>query len=259
MSIFEQWVGSDQIQGVDYYRFALWHRTGIWLHKLYTMRQKKVLLLAIPVFCCFMMRPVGGKANVGAPVQMTDTVISPGALKAFEGYYKMEDAYLHITVAGNGLLLEQMWDNRKIPFSPQTALEFINDDHNFPLKFTKAADGTITQVLAFDKDVWIRTKDYKPMVIKEVPLKAGELKTLEGKYTMQTEGGDVAFILIRATDKGIILTQAWDNQEIPFVATSDMDFYCKERRFPLKFTRDKDGKATQVLAFGHDLWKKVKE
>lgn len=222
------------------------------------MRQKNILLLAIPVFCCFMMHPVGGKANMPAQGQITDTVISPEDLKAFEGYYKMDDAYIHISATTNGLVLEQMWDNQKISFSPQTGLEFMNDDQNFPLKFTKAPDGTITQVLAFDRDLWIKTKDYKPVVIKEVQLKSGELKALEGKYVMP-DRGESAFLVIRATDKGLILKQGWDNQEIPFVATSDIDFYCKERQFPLKFTKDKDGNAIEVLAFKRDLWKKVKE
>ncbi len=140
-----------------------------------------------------------------------------------------------------------------------TALEFVNDEGNFPLKFTKAADGTITQVLAFDRDLWIKTSDYKPVVIKEVQLKAGELKALEGKYTAQNGGGDNMFLQIRTTDKGLILKQGWDGQEIPFVALSAVDFYCKERQFPLTFTKDKDGNVTQVLAFKRDVWKKAKE
>lgn len=96
-------------------------------------------------------------------------------------------------------------------------------------------------------------------VIKEVQLKVSELKTLEGKYTMQNDRGEEMFLQIRATEKGLILKQGWDGQESPFVATSEVDFYCKERQFPLKFTKDKDGNATQVLAFKRDLWKKVKE
>ena len=223
------------------------------------MRQRNILLLAIPVFCCFMICSVGGKANELAPGQITDTVISPQHLKPFEGYYKMEDTYIHITADTNGLVLEQMWDNQKISFYPQTGLEFMNDERNFPLKFTKAPDGTITQVLAFDKDLWIKAKEYKPVEVIEVQLKASDLKVLEGKYVMQNDRGDEVFLLIRARDKGLILKQGWDDQEIPFVATSDVDFYCKERQFPLKFTKDKDGNATQVLAFKRDLWKKVKE
>jgi hypothetical protein len=177
------------------------------------MRRKNILLLAIPVFCCFMSRPLGGKANVVAPRQITDTVISPADLKSFEGYYKMDDSYIHISAAANGLILEQMWDNQKISFSPRTGLEFLNVDQNFPLKFTKASDGTITQVLAFGRDLWVKTKDYKPLVIKEVQLKASELKALEGKYVMQNDQGEEAYLLIRATDKGLILKQGWDNRK----------------------------------------------
>ena len=226
------------------------------------MTQKNILLLAAPVFCCFMMRPIAGKANVIAPgqrTQRTDTTIRAQDLKAYEGYYKMDDSYIHISAAENGLVLKQMWDNQDISFEPRTGLEFANDAMNFPLKFTKTPDGKITQVLAFEKDLWIKTNEYKPLVIKEVQLKVGELKALEGKYTMQNDHGEEMFLQIRATEKGLILKQGWDEQETPFVAISEVDFYCKERQFPLKFTKDKDGNATQVLAFKRDLWKKVKE
>jgi hypothetical protein len=205
------------------------------------------------------MPPAIGWANTTVSRQKKDTTISPGDLKPFEGYYKMDDAYIHISVSANGLVLEQMWDSRKIVFSPRSGLEFVNDEGNFPLKFTKAPDGAITQVLAFDRDLWLKTKEYKPLVIKEVHLKTTELKALEGKYKMQNNEGEDVFLQIRATDNGLILKQGWDNQESAFVPTSDVDFYCRERQFPLKFTKDKDGIATEVLAFKRDLWKKVKE
>ena len=223
------------------------------------MTHKNILLLAAPVVCCFIMRPIAGKANAVPPGQRTDTSIRAQDLKAYEGYYKMDDSYIHITAAENGLVLQQMWDNQEISFEPRTALEFANDALNFPLKFTKTPDGTITQVLAFNRDLWIKTTDYKPLVIKEVQLKAGELKALEGKYTIQNGNGEEMYLQIRATDKGLILKQGWDGQEIPFVAISEVDFYCKEKQFPLKFTKDKNGNATQVLAFKRDLWKKAKE
>ena len=223
----------------------------------YTMTKRNILLLAVPVFCCLMMRPIAGKANGVAPGHRTDTTIHVQDLKAYEGYYKMDDSYIHISSAENRLVLQQMWDNQEISFAPRTELEFTNDDLNFPLKFTKASDGKITQVLAFNKDLWIKTNAYKPVIVKEVQLNASELKALEGRYTIQNDRGEEMFLQIRATDKGLILKQEWDGQEIPFIATSELDFYCKERQFPLKFTRDKNGNATQVLALKRDLWKKV--
>ena len=88
------------------------------------MAHKHILLLALPVFCCLMMRPIAGKANAVAQELKTDTTIRAQDLKAFEGYYKMDDAYLHISAAANGLVLKQMWDNQEIAFSPRTGLEF---------------------------------------------------------------------------------------------------------------------------------------
>lgn len=220
----------------------------------------KVLLPSL-LFGILLMHPAPGMA-LGP--NTADTAISPQDMKAYEGYYKFQfekgtDSYIHITATQKGLVLQQLWDGKEIAFTPQSALEFINDDGNFPLKFTKDGTGTITQVLAFNKDLWSKTNDYKPPVTKEVRLDPGQLKALEGKYTFQFDKGQDAFIEIRATDKGLILKQLWDGKEIPFVALSELDFYCKEAQFPLKFTKDKNGTGSQVLAFNRDLWTRVKQ
>jgi len=231
--------------------------------KVYTMN-KNIFVLPALVFGCFMMRSFPGMANGLSPAGRLDTTLRPQELKAYEGYYTFQfqkgtDSYIHIGATENGLVLQQIWDGKEISFTPQSLLEFVNEDGNFPLKFTKESNGTVTQVLAFNKDLWIRTNDYKPPVTKEVHLDSTQLKALAGKYTFQFEKGEDAFIQIRSTDKGLILKQMWDGKEFPFVAVSDLDFYCKEAQFPLKFTRDKNGTAAQVLAFNRDLWNKVKE
>lgn len=224
---------------------------------------KNLFLLPALVFSCLIMRPVPGMANDLRPAGRPDTTILSQDLKAYEGYYKFQfqkgtDSYIHIGATEKGLVLQQMWDGKEISFAPQSALEFVNEDGNFPLKFTKESTGAITQVLALNRDLWTRTNEYKSPVTKEVRLDPGQLKALEGKYTFQFEKGEDAFIQIRATDKGLVLKQMWDGKEFPFVAQSDLDFYCKEAQFPLKFTKDKSGTATQVLAFNRDLWNKVK-
>jgi hypothetical protein len=129
------------------------------LLNLNTMTHKNFLLLAVPVFCCFMMRPIAGKANVAGRGLRTDTIIPARDLKAYEGYYKMGDAYIHISAVLNSLVLQQMWDDKEIAFAPRTALEFVNDDGNFPLKFTKDKNGNATQVLAFKRDLWKKVKE----------------------------------------------------------------------------------------------------
>lgn len=52
----------------------------------------------------------------------------------------------------------------------------------------------------------------------------------------------------------LTLKQLWDGREVVFDAESDVDFFCRQFPFPLKFTRDATGKTTQVLAFDHDVW-----
>jgi hypothetical protein len=229
-------------------------------------------LLCAVLFGCALTAPVfarpmdlsPGHATVLSRAQSVDTTISPQDLKAYEGYYKFQfdpgtDSYIHIAAVGNGLVLKQMWDDKEISFTPESALDFIGDGGNFPLKFTKEPSGRITQVLAFNKDLWTKTTEYKPLVIKEVRLTASELKGLEGRYTFQFQNKEDAYIQIRSTDTGLVLKQLWDNKEIPFVAQSNVDFYSRAAQFPLKFTREKNGTASQVLAFNRDLWKRVKE
>jgi len=234
-------------------------------HQLPTLHLNKYfLVLPAFLFSMFIIHPVPGMANNYLHVGRADTTISPKELKTFEGYYKFQlekgsDSYIHIAATEKGLILQQIWDGKEIVFAPKSAFEFVSEDGRFPLKFTKGSNGAVTQVLAFERDLWTKTNDYKPLVIKEVHLNPSQLKALEGKYTFQPEKGEDAFIQIRATEKGIILKQMWDGKEFPFVAQSDLDFYCKEARFPLKFTRDKSGNAIQVLAFNRDLWNKVKE
>jgi CubicO group peptidase (beta-lactamase class C family) len=100
---------------------------------------------------------------------------------------------------------------------------------------------------------------YKPATKKVVSLTADQLKGLEGKYQFEFRKGETSFIQITAKDNGIVLKQLWDGQEISFLAESDLAFFSIDFPFTLKFTREANGAATQVLALDRDLWKKVKE
>ena len=84
-----------------------------------------------------------------------------------------------------------------------------------------------------------------------------QLKKFEGLYQMQNENPD--FIQFTVKENTIVLKQLWDGNEIPFVPQSELDFFSKEAPlFTLTFTKDKDGRITQALAFKRDLWVKVK-
>ncbi|GGA97820.1 hypothetical protein [Puia dinghuensis] len=234
------------------------HNSQSSLRRLYN----NIFALPALLFSSLLMHSIPATAKDLTPAGRLDTTIHPQDLKAYEGYYRFSgdtNSCLHITATEKGLVLEQEWDGKQISFAPKSALEFVNEDGDFPLKFTKENSGAITQVLAFNKDLWIRTNNYKPQGLAAVRLAPGQLKVLEGKYTFQFEQGKDEFIQIKATDTGLVLKQMWDGREIPFIALSDRDFYCKAAQFPLKFTKDKNGIATQVLAFNRDLWNKVKE
>jgi hypothetical protein len=225
---------------------------------------KLPFVLAAILLSFLILHPSPGIANHHIPSAGPDIALDPQDFKQFEGYYKFQfekgqDSYIHITATEKGLLLKQIWDGKEIGFTPLSSLEFKNEDGSFNLKFTKGGNGAITQVLAMDRDLWIKTNDYERQTTKEVSLAPAQLKALAGRYTFQFEKGQDAFIEIRATEKGIILKQVWDGKEIPFIAQSDLDFYNKEAQFPLRFTKDKSGKAIQVLAFNRDLWNRVKE
>jgi hypothetical protein len=196
----------------------------------------------------------------GLQAQNANTKISTlQKLKIFEGYYQFEgdkNAFLQITAKGDSLILKQLWDNKEFPFHQTAALEFYCDAQSFPLKFKDSA-GNITQVLAFNKDVWNKVKNYNQPIHKEIQLTSGELAAFEGEYKMQ--GGDADDILqISYKGDNLILKQLWDGQEISFKPESSLDFYCQDKLFPLKFSKDKNGKVTQVLAFNRDVWIKVK-
>ncbi|HEV8507028.1 MAG TPA: hypothetical protein VGQ53_16570 [Chitinophagaceae bacterium] len=183
-------------------------------------------------------------------------------LKKFEGYYQFTDdttTYLQITSQGNNLTLHQLWDDKEIRFERKSELEFFNQEYSFPLKFSSDQNGNVTQVVAFDRDLWNKVKNYKPTINKEIYLSSDQLKAFEGKYTFQFDKGQDSYLQITAAADHLTLKQLWDGKEINFVPKSNLEFFCKGQSFPLKFIKDDKGNVIQVLAFNKDLWQKVKE
>ena len=190
--------------------------------------------------------------NYHLPVELK---LTAQALKKFEGNYESKDqkgTFIQISSTGSSLILRQSWDNKKIDFAAASQLGFFaKTGPGFTLRFTTDNAGHITQVLAFGKDVWIRNDNYHPPV--EIKLAAQELKKFDGNYELKDQKG--TFIQITSTASGLILTQLWDYKKIDFAATGQLDFFAKAAPgFTLKFTTDNAGHATQVLAFGKDVW-----
>src|SRR5688572_8649129 len=99
--------------------------------------------------------------------------------------------------------------------------------------------------------------EFKPVTKKIVALTPQQWKSLEGLYELESDK-NVHLQFTSENDK-LILKQSWDGKEITFEAESEVEFFCRDFDFPLKFTKNERGEATKVLAFGRDVWIRVKE
>lgn len=81
----------------------------------------------------------------------------------------------------------------------------------------------------------------------------GPLKAFAGLYKTPDKS---AFIKLTEVNKALVLKQLWDGREFPLKQKSELEFTMADG-VPFKFTKDKDGNVTQILAFGHDIWLKA--
>ncbi|MDQ4139140.1 MAG: hypothetical protein M3142_01320 [Bacteroidota bacterium] len=83
-------------------------------------------------------------------------------LKIFEGSYQLlgnQNAFIKISAYGDQLTLKESWSNNEISFKQTSELSFVATDHpDFTLDFARDQNNTITQVVAFKRDVWVKVK-----------------------------------------------------------------------------------------------------
>jgi hypothetical protein len=228
----------------------------ITLKKLHNRKMLKFVfeLLFVFTICSAVYSVQAGIANKA-------TSFSTLQLTEFEGYYHADtdpDLYLQIMVKNNKLVLKQLWDNREITFDQKSEFYFYNDQQSFPLTFSKNANGEITQVLAFERDTWIKDKNYKPVVKKEITLTAAQMQAFAGKYEMSNNGND-AFLQFTVKGTSIEVKELWSDRVFTIVPESELVFFGKGVYYPVKFSKDKDGITTQALIFNKDIWVKVKD
>ena len=92
-------------------------------------------------------------------------------MKKFEGYYQFTNdtsSYLQITSQGNNLILYQLWDGKEISFERKSELEFLNEEHSFPLNLAELIVAIITQqTTAFNNIInWYKVKTDKLVLNK---------------------------------------------------------------------------------------------
>jgi hypothetical protein len=85
-------------------------------------------------------------------------------LRRFEGKYQLKegdgdaDDFLKIMAADGHLILTQLWNQQKVDIWPVSALDFLDNKQTFPIKFVISKNGMVSQLLANNKDIWIKLK-----------------------------------------------------------------------------------------------------
>jgi hypothetical protein len=154
-------------------------------------------------------------------------------------------------------MLRQLWDGEEIFFEAQSELEFLNKEMSFPLKFSRNSKGKITEVLAFNRDVWKLDETFKPIVRKIMTRTAEELKIFEGKY--QVRNNKNLFVEIAARGGHLSIRQLWDGKEMVFVPETEFDFFMEGNSYrTIKFVKGERGEVNELVAFGREVLDKIK-
>jgi hypothetical protein len=201
------------------------------------------------------------KDNEYRPKIKTAGKLTSDQLKTFEGYYQLrgnKEMVAKMVTSGNDLIVKTLWNGIESTYSPESELVFFlrSGDNGITIKFEKDANGNITSGTDFMGRTWYKNDNYTPR--KEIQMTAKQLQLYEGIYTFEFKPGKRETITIKALDGTLELKEAWSGKEITFFPESDLDFFSKQRPFPLKFTKDANGNVTHLLAFEKDLWTKAK-
>jgi hypothetical protein len=206
-------------------------------------------------------RDLWNKDNEYRPKPKTAIAMTTDQLKSFEGYYQLpgnKETVVKVTANGNDLIVQNQWNDVETTYSPESEMVFFvkSGDNDVTIKFDKDDKGNVKSGTDFTGKTWNKVDNYKPR--KAIHLTAKQLQAYEGQYTFEFKPGKSETIFITARDGNLTLKESWSGNEIVFLAESDLDFFSKQRPFPLKFTKDEKGNITHVLAFEKDLWTKVK-
>jgi hypothetical protein len=97
---------------------------------------------------------------------------------------------------------------------------------------------------------------YQPVIKKVVALSASELESYAGKYQF-VKNKDL-YLQISVKNGHLVMRTLWDKKQYDFLPESDLQFFSRSARFPLKFTKDENGITTKVNV-EQDEWDRVRE
>jgi hypothetical protein len=193
---------------------------------------------------------------------------SPGQQKKWhelEGVFQSsvnKEMYVRFTAHDSLLVANLLWNNGEIHlFLPDTGLAFVSrekvDGEPIHIHFLRDPSGAVNQVNVSNNSVWIRTTNYKPNTITEMAHTPDQLQKYIGLY--QAKADTSRYLQLIVDSNTLTIVQDWDENKIDnFVPDSGWTFFKKERPgLTLRFSLDQQGRVTQFLAFGRDVWIKV--
>lgn len=65
--------------------------------------------------------------------------------------------FIEIKADKNGLILHQLWDDKKISFFARSEVDFFDEESSFPIHFN-IIDEKVGEMVCFEKDVWNKVK-----------------------------------------------------------------------------------------------------
>jgi uncharacterized protein len=85
------------------------------------------------------------------------------ALKAFEGRYKHQfengvDSFLDVVAEDGVLVVKESWATYPMKFSPIKSSEFYCFQKDFPITFQRNKEGEVSELVAFNTDVWKKVR-----------------------------------------------------------------------------------------------------
>ena len=185
------------------------------------------------------------------PLVFKEMVHTPDQLKPYEGVYRLNregERFIQFIVRDNRLILKQEWDGTEIPFAPENEQDFFTEKiPAFSLKFTKDQSGNVTQVLAFGRDLWIKTK--------QPDLSAEALAAAGGKYRSKDDPDNEITISVR--DKNLVVKQLWDSHEFVLQALTETYFYNQQQSYNLALHKDANGKINEIVLLENSVFERV--
>ena len=185
------------------------------------------------------------------PLVRKEIELPADQLKRFEGLYQLqgdEPRFIQFSVQGGQLVLKQEWDGEQRFFVPESAMDFfVKDFPLFTLNFSKDKEGNINQVVAFKRDIWIKTK--KPA------LSVDQLKSYEGKFRSNDDPDDM--VQLTVVNDHLVLKQLWDKKEIILQPKTDLYFYNDAESYPVVILKNKEGLVNQITILGTSVFSRI--